>query len=118
MTERTLYLDPDTWDLELDDTGNIRVATESYAVAQNVASATRAFTNDMYFQLDRGVPHFETDISNPISTGVLTSRLNRCARAVDGVLTAETTITSFENRVIEGEIRLTTINNEIVTVSL
>ena len=39
----TLLLDPDTWDLTVDNNGNIAVAAPPYAVAQDVASAIRTF---------------------------------------------------------------------------
>lgn len=34
----TLLLDKDTWDITLDDKGYLAVATDEYAIAQNVAT--------------------------------------------------------------------------------
>ena len=53
----TLTLDAD-WDLQLDAAGNIMTSSGDYAVAQNVANAVRLFTDDAYYDADRGIPHF------------------------------------------------------------
>ena len=36
-----MFLNPDTWDLVVDDYGNIAMAESPYAIAQDVASACR-----------------------------------------------------------------------------
>ena len=53
----SLLLDVE-WDIQLDASGNIAVTTGDYAVAQNVSNAVRLFTNDAYYDPDRGIPHF------------------------------------------------------------
>lgn len=40
----TLYLDQESWDLTLDTAGNIALAKDPYAKAQDVASAYRVRT--------------------------------------------------------------------------
>ena len=44
----TLYLDPQSWDLVLDAAGNIAMAKDPYAKAQDVASACRLFSGELY----------------------------------------------------------------------
>ena len=44
----TLYLDPQSWDLALDVAGNIALAKDPYAKAQDVASAARLFVGELY----------------------------------------------------------------------
>jgi hypothetical protein len=46
----SIYLDPRTWDLTLDASGNIAVCTSTYRRAQDIASACRVFTQDLYFK--------------------------------------------------------------------
>jgi hypothetical protein len=46
---KTLKLDTSTWDLMLDGQGNIAIATDSEAVAQDVASACLVFYGECYF---------------------------------------------------------------------
>ena len=51
-------LDPDEWDLILDDGGQIVDTSGAYGIAQNVANAVRLFTDDAYYFRDRGIPAF------------------------------------------------------------
>ena len=43
---KTLLLDLNAWDLVLDSSGNIALASEPYSVVQDVASALRTFAGD------------------------------------------------------------------------
>ena len=55
----TLYLDPQNWDLVLDAAGNIAMAKDPYAKAQDVASACRLFSGELYYDTEKGIPYFE-----------------------------------------------------------
>ena len=57
---RTLFLMPDTWDLALDVSGNIATATSIYQQAQDIASAGRTFVGDLYYDMDAGIPYFQS----------------------------------------------------------
>ena len=52
----TLYLDPQSWDLVLDTAGNIALAKDPYAKAQDVASACRLFAGELYDDTEKGIP--------------------------------------------------------------
>ena len=54
-TRRTLTLTP-KWDICLDPSGYIALTNGAIATAQNVANEARLFTNDAYFQQDKGTP--------------------------------------------------------------
>lgn len=115
---KTLTLDPKTWDLTLDAAGRIAVAVGPYAVAQNVANAVRLFTRDAYFNQADGIPHFRIDLAQRPSPAVVRERINRAARAVPEVATANTTLTKFEGRTLEGNIAITTTSGETVNVAI
>ena len=51
----TLTLDLNEWDLTLDSGGNIATSVGPYAIAQNVANAVRLFTNDAWYDPERGI---------------------------------------------------------------
>ena len=55
----TLFLMPNTWDLTLDASGNIAVASSTYQQAQDIASECRVFVKDMYFSQSEGIPYLE-----------------------------------------------------------
>lgn len=67
-TGRTLALDPDRWDLTLDAQGRIRTISGDEAIAQNVACAVRAFTDDMYLNRTDGVcpTSRPTSVTDPV----------------------------------------------------
>lgn len=56
---KTLLLDRDAWDVVLDASGNWAVASEPYAIAQDVASAIRTFTGDCWYDQRKGMPYWQ-----------------------------------------------------------
>ena len=84
----TLTLDAD-WDLQLDAAGNIMTSSGDYAVAQNVANAVRLFTNDAYYDPDRGIPHFALTLGRKPALSVFRAVVRQAALGVDGVRAAE-----------------------------
>ena len=84
----SLLLDSD-WDIQLDASGNIAVTTGDYAVAQNVANAVRLFTDDAYYDADRGIPHFALTLGRKPVMSVFRSVVRQAALGVDGVRAAE-----------------------------
>ena len=116
---QTLLLDDD-WDLTLDSAGNIATTTGAYSVAQNVANAVRLFTDDAWFDPDRGIPHFAIDLARMPALSVFRSRVLAASRAVEGVETADLTITGVNarnERVLTGEITIRTTTGETVDVT-
>ena len=77
------------WDIQLDASGNIAVTTGDYAVAQNVSNAVRLFTNDAYYDPDRGIPHFAITLGRKPSMSVFRAVVRQAALGVDGVRAAE-----------------------------
>lgn len=120
MSATTLLLSDD-WDICLDSSGNIAVAIDAYAIAQNVANAVRLFTDDAYYFPQDGIPHFGIELGkNAKELVLLRSRLIRAALAVEGVAAA--TITNLgvnrETRAVTGTITLTTMQGETADVAL
>lgn len=111
----TLFLDA-TWDLTLDQGGNIATVTGPYAIAQNVANAVRLFTDDAYFDRDRGIPHFQIELGHKPPYSILRTRIVQAAKAVEGVADATVTFTDPENRLLGGEILLTLTTGETANV--
>lgn len=61
----TLFLDPVAWDLVLDNNGNIAVAPEPYALAQDAASAIKTFLGEVYWNTLLGVPWLQQILGPP-----------------------------------------------------
>ena len=84
----SLLLDSD-WDIQLDASGNIAETSGDYAVAQNVSNAVRLFTDDAYYDPDRGIPHFAITLGRKPSMSVFRAVVRQAALGVDGVKAAD-----------------------------
>lgn len=116
---RTLFLRPDTWDLEIDTEGNIASATSTYQRAQDICSACRVFRGDLYFNKQEGIPYQESILGrNSYPIGLYQSELHRAALSVDGVTSANIKLNRLQNRKLTGMIEFTDIENNTATVGL
>lgn len=107
----------DDWDISLDSNGDLRTATDNYAIAQNAACRCRAFTNDMYFNQADGVPHFLVDISQRPNASVVAAAMEKVATGTEGVSKASmSNISLSTSRTLEGEIYLTLDSGDTVNV--
>ena len=101
----TLKLNPNTWDLTLDTNGNIEVATDKSAIAQDVASALATFKSEVFYNTTLGVPYFGQILGenyNPILMGAL---FEKAALTVPGVVSAKATL-NFDNRKLSGIVQV------------
>lgn len=85
---KSLTLDAQ-WDLTLDAGGGIATSSGDYALAQNVANACRLFTDDAFYNPERGIPHFLTDLGVRFNESVARAELQSAALSVQGVLEAK-----------------------------
>lgn len=111
----TLFLDAQ-WDLTVDAGGGIATVSNAYAIAQNVANAVRLFTDDAYFDKDKGIPHFKIELGHKPPYSILRTRIIEAARAVDGVADATVTFDRDE-RTLGGEILLTLTDGTTANVT-
>lgn len=118
MNKRTLYLNPDKWDITLDGSGNIATASNRYADAQNVANAVRLFTNDAYLRQRQGVPHFSLDLGVQPALSEVRAVYREAALAVENIAAATVEIAGLdtETRAMTGTIQATSANGETVSV--
>lgn len=114
----TLLLDLTQWDLLLDASGNIAMATPPYAVAQDVASAVRTFLGEVWYDTSLGVPYFQEILGHTPPLTLFQELIAQAAQTVPTVTSAECTITAFENRRVTGQVTFTTTNGQTGTVSL
>jgi hypothetical protein len=113
----TLLLDAARWDLVLDASGNIAMASDPYALAQDVASAVRLFQGEAWFNTATGVPYFQEVLGQNPPIQLLQSLIEQAALTVPEVVRAAATITSFENRTITGNVQVTTSSGTTIPVS-
>lgn len=104
---QTLLLDVDTWDLTIDGAGNIAVASEPYALAQDAASAIKLFIGELYYDTSQGIPYFEQIYGKSPPLSLMKAYFNEAALSVPGVVSAKTFITSWIDRVVTGQVQVT-----------
>lgn len=114
----TLFLNPDTWDLAIDDEGNIAMAKDPYAKAQDVASAIRLFKGELYYDVSKGIPYFDETLGKKQSLSLYRYRLEQAALTVPGVIEAKSDIKSGRGRIINGAVLFTDDKNTSLSVEL
>lgn len=103
----TLVLDVDLWDLIPDAAGNIAMATEPYAQAQDAASAIRTFQGELWFDTEPGLPYYSEILGNDPPMALLKERFEAAALTVPGVETSNCVFTSTDGRTIQGRVEIT-----------
>lgn len=114
----TLLLALDTWDLCLDASGNIALATAPYALAQDVASAIKTFLGEVYYDTTLGVPYFQQILGQTPPVAVFQEYMIQAALTVPGVVAATCIIQSFTDRQVTGQVQFTDSSGNSQTVSI
>jgi len=104
----TLLLDRSAWDLVVDAAGNIAVCDEPYALAQDAASALRLFKGELWYDTAKGVPYFQQILGKAPPLSLLKASFNAAALTVPGVTFARSFIADARDRVVTGQVQLTT----------
>lgn len=115
---KTALLDLSTWDLLLDAGGNLAIAQDPYAKAQDVASALRTFLAEVWYDETLGVPYFTDVLGKTPPVTYFQELMVKAAMTVPGVASATCTIQSFENRTVTGQVLFTTTDGRQGTVNL
>ena len=107
----TLALD-NTWDLYVDEFGDIAVKEGNDQIAQDVASSCRVFKGECRFDTARGIEYNKPDEIRD----TLRFDLRREAQRIDGVKEAQVVIDSKKDRTANLEIFITTEDGETIDV--
>jgi hypothetical protein len=116
----TLLLDVGLWDLTLDAFGNIALAAEPYALAQDVASACRTVLGEVYYDTTLGVDYFGKIFGLTPPTAVFQEMFVAAALTVPDVVSATCIIESYsaQTREATGQVLFTDVNHQTQTVGL
>lgn len=120
-TQYTLALTTDNWDLSIGADGSLKTLKKDEAILQNVCNECRCFTDDLYFDRDRGIPWFDDQLGQKLRPAITQSDLRQAASRVDGIESVDEvnlTFLSDQDRTLHAEIEVTTENglNGRVTV--
>lgn len=114
----TLYLDPEKWDLTLDNGGNIAYAADPYSKAQDAASAIRLFYGELYYDVGKGIPYFDEILGKPHSYALYKYRMEQAVLSVPGIRKVEVKIETENNRAVSGAVVFWDEQNNSYTVGL
>jgi hypothetical protein len=107
---KSLLLDPKTWDLVKDAAGNIAVADDPYALAQNAACAIKLFQAEQWYNTTIGVPYFQQIFAKAPNVPLMKAKFTAAAMTVPGVVKASVFITSITDRGVRGQVQVTGSN--------
>ncbi len=101
---------PSSWDLLTDSAGNIALAREPYAFAQDVASAIKLFLGELWYDGIAGIPYFSEILGHTPPLVVFQEYMVAAALTVPGVVSAQCEITGVEGRKVTGQVTFTDKN--------
>lgn len=104
----SLLLDAVTWDFVTDASNNIAVADDPYATVQAVANAIRTVKAEVWFDTTLGIDYFNLIFGKTPSLALLKNEFVTAARTVLNVKAAKCVFTSFQNRVLTGQVQIVT----------
>lgn len=104
----TLLLDRASWDLVMDASGNIAVASAPYAPLQDVSSAVRVFQGECWYDTDLGLPYLANILGRTQSAPVFRADVEEAAKSVPLVKSAQCVLTQMTvSRRLAGQILVT-----------
>ncbi|MBS5291671.1 MAG: hypothetical protein KHY22_04015 [Sutterella wadsworthensis] len=109
-TAFTLALN-DSWDIDLDEGGNLKLYRDKKAVLQNVANECRLFKHDAYFRYEEGIDWGADQLGKKAREILVVSRLREAAELVDDVESVDSVeLDEFnpDTRTLKGTITVTT----------
>lgn len=107
---KTALLDRTLWDMVTDASGGIAIATEPYAIEQDVASAARTFVGEAYYNTTLGAPYFEQVLGYAPPLSVLKALIVQQALRVPGCFGPVCYISAIAGRTVQGQIQFTDSN--------
>ncbi|WP_369788290.1 hypothetical protein [Rouxiella sp. WC2420] len=119
MKTISLHLEASSWDITLDDLGNIKTTQNPYAVAQDVACACSTFLGEAWYDTTLGIPYFERILGHWPGTQLITSKLQSEALKLSYVQSASgTVVIGRSSRLASGVLTITDTNGVSSTVNL
>jgi hypothetical protein len=113
----TLLLSRTTWDLTLDASGSIAMASGAYALAQDAASAIRLFSGELWYDTSQGVPYFGRILGQAPPIAFMKARFVAAALTVPGVVSAVCYISGIEGRTVTGQVQITDATGSVAAAA-
>jgi len=112
---KTLYLDPDAWDLAVDAAGNIAVAGAPYARAQDAASGIRTFEGECWYDTSIGVPYWPDILGHAPPIELLRAHIVAGALAGSSDIAGAQAWFTQVDREVHGQVQVTGVDGAVST---
>jgi hypothetical protein len=106
ITQNTLLLDQGAWDLVLDSNNNIALAAAPYSIAQDVASATRTFIGECWYNSLLGIPYWQDILGKLPPLQYISQQMIEQSFTIPNVAEAQVQYQTFNNRSLSGQIQI------------
>ncbi|MCU5775134.1 hypothetical protein N5923_23250 [Erwiniaceae bacterium BAC15a-03b] len=117
MLTKSLLLNTDAWDIGLDDTGNLAITSNPFAVAQDVACACSTFLGEAWYDTTLGIPYYERILGHWPGTQLINTKMQSEAKKLLYVQDAFCTVTvGKQSRAASGVMTITDTNSIQSTV--
>lgn len=113
----TLLLDQQLWDLVLDTSGNIALAANPYSEAQDVASAIKLFSGELWYDGTRGIPYFQQILGQWPPAGYVKTQIELAALTVPGIAQARCIALNLTDRQMTGAVEVIDVDGAAQNVS-
>jgi hypothetical protein len=114
----SLNITNDTNDLFVDSSGNIAIATGSFALALNAACAIRTFSGECWFNSTLGIPYFASILGKNPPIEYLRSQLSTTGLNADpDIKSATVYFTRITDRKLSGQVQVSTSTGNVATSS-
>jgi hypothetical protein len=102
----TLLLDRTYWDLCVDASGDIAMATEPYSLVQDAASAIRLFSGEYWYDTTLGIPYFQEILGMEPSVALMKQLFQDAALTVPDVTSATVYLSSVSDGQVSGQVQI------------
>ncbi|WP_433977535.1 hypothetical protein [Erwinia sp. E_sp_B01_9] len=117
MITKSFQLDTDEWDIRLDSSGNMAIASNPYAVSQDVACSCSTFLGEAWYDTTLGIPYYERILGHWPGTQLINTKMATEAKKLPYVQSAFCTTTVGKNtRAVSGVMTITDANKNQSTI--
>lgn len=103
---KTLLVDRDAWDLILNARGDIALASNPYAISQDVASAIKLFKSELWYDQTKGIPYFDRILGQWPPLALVRAYVEKAALTVPEVVQARCVNLSLADRTVTGAVEV------------
>lgn len=112
----TMFLNPATWDLDVDASGNIALSSLAYSVAQDVASQSLLWRGEAPYNTGDGIPYEESVLGQRPAQATLAAWYQEESLRVPDVASANPVLIYDQARGVSGQIQVTLTGGATINV--